>query len=199
MISLQRRSRRNCPDGVQPPWMADAGACIRAPNDYKIVSYETNCKRHRSMSEHRPLDLEHFLPYRLSALSNTVSQAIADMYERRFALSITQWRVMAVLGRYDGLSAREVAERTAMDKVAVSRALARLIEAGRVRRLVADHDKRQSVLRLSAKGWKVYEQIAPLALEHERRLLAHLDDDERAWLTRILDKLWRAELEELAR
>jgi len=151
------------------------------------------------MSEHLPLDLEHFLPYRLSVLSNTVSRAIADMYERRFALSITEWRVMAVLGRYDGLSAREVAERTAMDKVAVSRALARLIEAGRVRRLVADHDKRQSVLRLSAKGWKVYEQIAPLALEHERRLLAHLDDDERAWLSRILDKLWTAELEELAR
>jgi DNA-binding MarR family transcriptional regulator len=151
------------------------------------------------MSEHQPLDLEHFLPYRLSVLSNTVSRAIADMYERRFALSITEWRVMAVLGRYDGLSARQVAERTAMDKVAVSRALARLIEAGRVQRRVADHDKRQSVLRLSAKGWKVYEQIAPLALEHERRLLAHLDDDEREWLGRILDKLWAAELEELAR
>ncbi|HXR64049.1 MAG TPA: MarR family winged helix-turn-helix transcriptional regulator [Rudaea sp.] len=151
------------------------------------------------MSEHRPLDLEHFLPYRLSVLSNTVSRAIADMYQRRFALSITEWRVMAVLGRYDGLSAREVAARTAMDKVAVSRALARLIEAGRVGRLIAEHDKRQSVLRLSEKGWKVYEQIAPLALEHERRLLAHLDGEEREWLSRILDKLWRAELEELAR
>ena len=151
------------------------------------------------MNEHRPLDLEHFLPYRLSVLSNTVSRAIADMYERRFALSITEWRVMAVLGRYDGLSAREVAERTAMDKVAVSRALSKLIDAGRVVRLVADHDKRQSVLRLSDKGWKVYEQIAPLALEHERRLLAHLDGEEREWLGRILDKLWSAELEELAR
>jgi DNA-binding MarR family transcriptional regulator len=53
-------------------------------------------------------------------------------------------------------------------------------------------------LSLSAKGWKVYEQIAPLALEHERRLLAHLDGDEREWLGRILDKLWRAELEEVA-
>ena len=145
------------------------------------------------MSEHRPLDLEHFLPYRLSVLSNTVSQAIAAIYEQRFALSITEWRVMAVLGRYDGLSAREVAERTAMDKVAVSRALARLIGAGRVRRQTADHDRRQSVLRLSAKGWRVYEQIAPLALEHERRLLAHLDRREREWLGRILDKLWQAE------
>ena len=151
------------------------------------------------MTDHRPLDLEHFLPYRLSVLSNTVSRAIAATYEERFGLSITEWRVMAVLGRYDGLSAREVADRTAMDKVAVSRALSRLIEAGRVRRLVAEHDKRQSVLRLSDEGWTVYAQIAPLALEHERRLLAHLDDEERRWLARILDKLWSAELEELAR
>ncbi len=153
----------------------------------------------RSQSRHQVLELERFLPYRLSVLSNTVSLAIADLYERQFALSITEWRVMAVLGRYDGLSAREVAERTAMDKVAVSRALARLIDAGRVRRLTAAHDKRQSVLRLTPQGWKVYDEVAPLALEHERRLLAHLDADEQRWLMRILDKLWQAELEEIAR
>jgi DNA-binding MarR family transcriptional regulator len=102
---------------------------------------------------------------------------------------------MAVLGRYEGLSAREVAERTAMDKVAVSRALARLIDAGRLRRSTASHDKRQSVLQLTAKGWKVYDDVAPLALAHEQRLLAHLSAEEQRWLTRILDRLWQAELQ----
>ncbi|MBS0515128.1 MAG: winged helix-turn-helix transcriptional regulator [Proteobacteria bacterium] len=149
-------------------------------------------------SRHKVLELERFLPYRLSVLSNTISRAIADIYERRFALSIAEWRVMAVLGRYEGLSAREVAERTAMDKVAISRALTRLADAGRVRRRMADHDKRQSVLQLSAKGWKVYDEVAPLALEHERRLLAHLDAEEQRWLARILDRLREAELEEFA-
>ena len=153
----------------------------------------------KSAAKHHVLELERFLPYRLSVLSNTVSQAIAEIYESRFALAITEWRVMAVLGRYEGLSAREVAERTAMDKVAVSRALASLIAAGRVRRRTADHDKRQSVLQLTAKGWKVYDEVAPLALEHELRLLAHLDAEEQRWLTRILDRLWQAELEEIAR
>ena len=173
-----------------------------AGDSNNIVSNETNRKPRRNVNEkpdHEVLELERFLPYRLSVLSNTVSQAIAATYERRFALSITEWRVMAVLGRYDGLSAREVAERTAMDKVAVSRALARLIEAGRVRRQTADHDRRQSVLRLSAKGWKVYDQVAPLALEHEQRLLAHLNPAEQRSLADILDKLWDAELEEIAR
>lgn len=151
------------------------------------------------MTVHSVLELERFLPYRLSVLSNTVSQAIARAYETRFALSITEWRVLAVLGRYDGIAAREVAQRTAMDKVAVSRAVAALMKDGRVRRGTADHDKRQSVLTLTAKGWKIYDEVAPLALEHERRLLACLDADEQRWLSRILDKLWQAELQELAK
>ncbi|HJU38378.1 MAG TPA: MarR family winged helix-turn-helix transcriptional regulator [Tahibacter sp.] len=145
------------------------------------------------MTVHSVLELERFLPYRLSILSNTVSQAIAREYETRFGLSITQWRVLAVLGRYEGIAAREVAQRTAMDKVAVSRAVAELMKAGRVRRGTAEHDKRQSVLTLTAKGWKIYDEVAPLALEHERRLLAHLDADEREWLGRIIDKLLTAE------
>jgi DNA-binding MarR family transcriptional regulator len=147
--------------------------------------------------EHQVLELERFLPYRLSVLSNIVSQAIAREYETRFQLSITQWRVLAILGRYDGIAARDVATRTAMDKVAVSRAVATLMKDGRVKRATADHDKRESVLRLTAKGWKIFDQVAPLALEHERRLLAHLDAEEQQWLTRILDKLWQAELEEI--
>ena len=144
------------------------------------------------------LELEGFLPYRLSVLSNTVSQAIAAEYEQRFGLSVTEWRVMAVLGRYTGISAREVAERTAMDKVAVSRAVARLLESGRIERDVASHDKRQSVLRLTATGRAIYRQVAPLAMQHETRLLAQLDDAERQSLTRILDKLWQIESSVLA-
>lgn len=138
---------------------------------------------------HSPLKLEAFLPYRLSILSNTVSQAIANDYQQRHDLGVTEWRVMAVLARFPGLSAREVAERTAMDKVAVSRALARLVEAERVDRSVHAQDKRRSVLRLSPAGWRIHDDVAPLARARERELLARLDADERAWLNRILDKL----------
>ncbi|OOG55510.1 MarR family winged helix-turn-helix transcriptional regulator [Rhodanobacter sp. C03] len=140
-------------------------------------------------AEHAPLQLEHFLPYRLSILSNTISQAIADDYQRRYDISVTEWRVMAVLARFDGLSAREVAERTAMDKVAVSRALASLVHAGRVNRTTHDDDKRRSVLSLTEAGWTMHDEVAPMARAREREVLAKLDADERAWLARILDKL----------
>ena len=135
------------------------------------------------------LKLDQFLPYRLSILSNTISQGIADDYQKRYDLSVTEWRVMAVLARFDGLSAREVAERTAMDKVAVSRALARLVEAGRVNRDTHDGDKRRSVLGLSEAGWKLHDEVAPMARAREREVLAKLNEEERVWLERILDKL----------
>jgi len=96
-----------------------------------------------------------------------------------------------VLARFngDGMSAREVAERTAMDKVAVSRALARLGSAGRVSRSTHGGDKRRSVLRLTAKGWKIHDTVAPRARAHERELLGHLTAEEKRVLTQILDKL----------
>ena len=55
------------------------------------------------------LDLEHFLPYRLSVLSNRISQDIARLYAERFDLGVTEWRLLAVLGRYPGLSASRLA------------------------------------------------------------------------------------------
>jgi DNA-binding MarR family transcriptional regulator len=146
------------------------------------------------MNRHADLDLENFLPYRLSVLSNRVSAAIARVYSERFGLSITEWRVMAVLGRYADLSANEVAQRTAMDKVAVSRAVARLLESGRLERQMHDDDRRRSVLRLSEAGYLIYDQIAPLALAFERRLLGDLLATERALLFRLLDRLDELEI-----
>lgn len=137
------------------------------------------------------LELERFLPYRLSLLSNRISQTIADLYAERFGIGVTEWRVIAVLGRFSGLSANEVAERTAMDKVAVSRAVARLLERGLIERDTHGDDRRRSVLALSGEGLAVHAQIAPLALDIEQRLLDGLDEGERDMLQRLLDKLGR--------
>ncbi|HRF83122.1 MAG: winged helix-turn-helix transcriptional regulator [Xanthomonadales bacterium] len=138
---------------------------------------------------HAQLILEHFLPYRLSVLSNRVSQTIADMYQKRFGLAITEWRVMAVLGRFADLSANEVAERTAMDKVAVSRAVARLLERDLIKREIHSDDRRRSVLTLSETGYAIYDEIVPMALACEQRLIATLDEQERATLERLMVKL----------
>ena len=135
------------------------------------------------------LILENFLPYRLSILSNTVSSTIASTYNKRFGLSIPEWRVIAVLGRFPGLSAAEVAERTLMDKVAVSRAVTKLIKTGRVDRQFADVDRRRSILHLSEEGKKVHDEIAPLALKFEEDLLQGLSEDDIRTLNVLMESL----------
>lgn len=137
----------------------------------------------------KELILEEFLPYRLSILSNTVSTMIARAYDKRFGLSIPEWRVIAVLGRFPGISAVEVAERTLMDKVAVSRAVGKLIKSGRVDRQFADADRRRSILNLSEAGEKVHDEIAPLALRFEQDLLHGISDSEAATLDAVMQKL----------
>ncbi len=138
---------------------------------------------------HDLLILDRFLPYRLSVLSNTVSTAIANRYTERFELRIPEWRVLAVLGMQPGLSAAEVAAKTAMDAVAVSRAVTRLIKQGRLERRYTSQDRRRSELRLSEQGQRVYEEIVPIARAYERALLDGLDATERLELDRLLQRL----------
>ena len=135
------------------------------------------------------LDLERFLPYRLSVLSNTLSQAIAGAYEQRFDLSIPEWRVMAVVARYPKISAVDVVSRTAMDKVAVSRAVNRLVEAGRLLRRHDASDRRRVHLQLSPAGRAVYRKVVPVARSYERALADALTAKELDALNALLGKL----------
>ena len=151
----------------------------------------TNIERETDTSEDATvkLCLRNFLPYRLSILSNRVSQAIAEQYEVQFQLSVQEWRVMAVLGEERGLSAGQVAKRTEMDKVAVSRAVNKLLDTGRIARKFSKEDKRRSVLTLSDVGIDIYNKIVPLALGYEAKLLEQLSDEEQQLLDSLLVKL----------
>lgn len=137
-------------------------------------------------------DLKNFLPYRLSLLTNTVSQGIASAYRDRFDISITEWRILAVLGRFPGLTASEVAERTAMDKVSISRGVKTLMEKGLLERTTDSGDRRRRQLRLTEdKGMQVLEKIIPEAAEFESRLLEALDQKEVEAFLVTLAKLQR--------
>lgn len=138
------------------------------------------------------LVLENFLPYRLSILSNRVSRAIAARYAKAFDLTIPEWRIIAVLGRRPGLTAKEIAEATEMDKVAVSRAVAKLVASDRVAARADAQDARRQLLSLTPQGETLHVRIAPIALESERRLLAALDAREREQLDALIARLLEA-------
>lgn len=144
------------------------------------------------------LRLPGFMPFRLATLSNRISRAISRLYAERYELTIAEWRCMAILAETPELSANQVAERGALDKVAVSRAVARLLTMGRLERHFAPEDRRRSVLSLSPAGLAIYSEIVPLAMAFETRLLGRLDTAEIATLDRLLDRLEGLNIESLA-
>jgi len=135
------------------------------------------------------LALEHFVPFRLSVLSNRMTRAVAKVYALRFRLSAPEWRTMAVLGRYGAMSANSVVERTAMDKVRVSRAVAKLMANSQITRRADPRDRRRAILDLTPKGLAVYRQVVPLVLATEADLLRDLSAAERAALLDAMNKL----------
>lgn len=138
-------------------------------------------------------DLEHFLPYQLSVVSNTVSQGIAHIYQQNHDLTVIEWRIIAVLGRYPGLTASQVVDRTVMDKVSVSRAVKRLLEKGILKRITHGTDRRRRHLELTPEsGRKTFEAIVPRARNYEQALLAGLTATEIQTLLKLLDRLHQA-------
>jgi DNA-binding MarR family transcriptional regulator len=135
------------------------------------------------------LELENFLPYRLSVLAQLVSESLHDRYAGPFALTVTQWRVMAALGRFAPLTATDVGQRIVMDKVAVSRAVASLMQRGLVERATDRRDRRRARLRLSARGRAMHARIVPLALDYESRLYGALSSEERRSFDALTDRL----------
>ncbi len=76
-----------------------------------------------------------------------------------------------------------------MDKVAVSRAVTKLIKRGRIDREFADADRRRSILNLSEEGRQVHDEVAPLALKMEDDLLHGLTEEEVATLNTVIERL----------
>ena len=143
------------------------------------------------LPESRVLTLERYMPYRLSILSNRVSSIIAEAYKDRFGLSITEWRIMAVLGEYPGVSADEVSSKTQIEKSMISRAVQKLLDRQLVQRRVDAADRRRHHLKLTESGLEVYDQVVPMSYDYEKRLLDCLTEMELTQLDSLIEKLYR--------
>jgi DNA-binding MarR family transcriptional regulator len=129
------------------------------------------------------------LPHAFTVVANRVSLTLQKMYSERFGLSVVGWRLMAILGTHSPLSAKALAELTAMDQVSISRALEQLVSKRMVSRRVDPSDRRRVVLRLSKKGEVVYGQVVPVLFAAENALVSGLSEDDARTIHRIMRKL----------
>ncbi|PKP98920.1 MAG: MarR family transcriptional regulator [Alphaproteobacteria bacterium HGW-Alphaproteobacteria-13] len=140
----------------------------------------------------KKLNLDNFLPYRLSVASYALSSRIAVEYQNRFGLKNPEWRLLTVLGDGRSRTQRELVAATRMDKVTVNRAARTLADRQLIARQAHEADGRSHHLELTQTGRSLYEAIVPAALASEARLESAITAAERAALMTILAKLTTA-------
>jgi DNA-binding MarR family transcriptional regulator len=130
------------------------------------------------------MDLDGFFPYRLAIASEAFSRNLSEVYGREFGLGREEWRLLFLLARAETLSSTELARRTTLDKVQVSRASQRLQDKGLITRTVPDHDRRLREYACTDAGRAVFEAALPRVRERSEEMLHGLSAEERTALER---------------
>ena len=98
--------------------------------------------------------------------------------------------VLAALHKSDGmLTQRELLERTNISPAALSEVVAKLEGEGLLTREPYEQDRRQQLIRLTAKGEVLAERICAERDEFEQNALGCLSQEEQAQLKDLLDRL----------
>jgi DNA-binding MarR family transcriptional regulator len=127
--------------------------------------------------------------YRLAALSRLWTISTEKMYEERFGLTLSQWRILAIVGAEQPIYASAIADRGLLEKPHISRLVGSLTGRGLLMSVLDKDDARRSWLVLTRGGRDIFEAVAQLSLEQDRRFMAALNARERQSLDGLLDKL----------
>ncbi len=146
---------------------------------------------HSMKKSRTSLPLENWVGYRFSLISARLGNFVAPMYASRHDLTMPAWRSLAVIARYQPLTASQLAKLTSSDAFKVARAIELLVRRGLIRRDLDKNDRRRASLRLTADGRKVYRDIEKFVVRVENELASVLDANELAMLRQSLDKLER--------
>jgi DNA-binding MarR family transcriptional regulator len=87
------------------------------------------------------------------------------------------------------LTAKQIGAQTNLEKMPASRAISSMLERKLLGKTANDKDKRSSLLKLTAKGLKTYQQLVPMVLKREQDLLSVLTTEEIQQFQYFMEKL----------
>ncbi|MEO7639806.1 MAG: MarR family transcriptional regulator, partial [Ramlibacter sp.] len=120
----------------------------------------------------RPAALDDLLLFRISRLLATGGSAIIRLCEGRYGITRREWRILALLARYDGLLSSQLAERAQLDRARTSKAVTSLVSKQLASRTVRAGDRRQATLVLTPAGRVLFEELFPQVCAINLQLLS---------------------------
>ena len=132
--------------------------------------------------------VDDYLAYLLARASHLISSEFHAEVEAS-GLSLMEWRVMASLSGKPSLSIQALADIVLAKQPTVTKLVGRMQEAGWVTREDATHDRRQSLVSLTAAGRQKVKSLLRQAKRHEQGVMADLGSQAAEQLKVVLKRL----------
>lgn len=104
-------------------------------------------------------------------------------------LTPAQFDVVATLGNTDGMSFKELGQRTLLYKTTLTSVVDRLEAQGWVVRVPSPDDRRSTIARLTPAGEELFSRVFPAHRDHLRRRFEQLSEEEMDTGIRFLRRL----------
>jgi MarR family 2-MHQ and catechol resistance regulon transcriptional repressor len=111
---------------------------------------------------------------------------------RALGLTAPQFDIIATLGNTEGMSFKELGEKTLITKGTLTGVVDRLAAKDIVRRVACPHDARSQYVQLTKTGQKMFESIFPAHLKHLERLFSSYTQQDLNKVEKILQQLKNA-------
>lgn len=134
----------------------------------------------------RDFDLEGFLPYLLNQAAEATSRSFQASYKADYGMTRTQWRVLANLGKFGAMTARDICRISHIEKTKVSRAVSALESEGILSRAPSAADRRAEILSLTETGRRVFADLGQRALAYDAELRNRLGPEIAARIDSVL-------------
>jgi len=131
-----------------------------------------------------------FLPHLITRLAYQLNNDLIEKL-RRESITVTRWRILAVLAMGDGISITEVTDRAMMQQSALSRALMSMEAEGYVLRVLRRADARYVEVFLTQKGRALFDSLNIVVRRRQKRLLQGFAPRERAAAFEVIRRLSR--------
>lgn len=128
----------------------------------------------------------------LGFIVNRTSVAIKKEFVKRlrpYDLTPEQWSILNRLGEQDGLTQKDLAERTYKDQPNTARILDKLEKKKLIRRADNPEDRRAFLIFLTTRGKEVRESIIPISSKLNEDAAVGLEKEEYSQLIALLNKV----------
>lgn len=139
--------------------------------------------------EYRVLDLKRTLTYRLARMQAKLNAQASELIERHCGLSLSEWRILAVLSDVDVRTQKDVLKLIGMDKGQASRTIKKLQDQSLISIDFDLVDNRVRTLALTDAGWDIIKTMHPIMTKRQAHIRSDLSDDELSSLIDMIDRV----------